>query len=463
MLTVISNSVCDSQNLVVSSEFQTFAHMANLFKPTYTRADPETGKKTTHRLKKWYGKYRDADGVLRRVPLCRDRMAAQAMLNDIIRKVERQVAGLIDKATDELAKPLAGHVDDFRTHLLANARSEKHVTETIRHVQNVTRQCNCRILADLQAAGDQFERYLANRRQSGVSHRTINADLVAVRSFCRWLISRQRMRLDPTSGLTRLNEEEDRRRERKPLSDDEAQRLIETTYRSERLYRKLAGKDRALLYLLAQRTGLRRKELRSLTPRSFQLDCSPPIVRLQAAESKRRKRDVLPLPDDLVPIFAEYLANRPPTLPVWPGSWWRRSAEMLRLDLSDAKIEPVDAEGRVIDFHGQRTTFITSLARAGVTPAAAQKLARHSDINLTLGVYTRLDAQDLTEALRRLPELSPTGSPSTGSRPARSELGKQEDKSPPELAKVVSAWPTLPDHIRQAILALISTAQTPTG
>ena len=44
-------------------------------------------------------------------------------------------------------------------------------------------------------------------------------------------------------------------------------------------------------------------------------------------------------------------------------------AEMLRLDLADAKIEPEDAQGRVVDFHGQRTTFISALARAGVSPA----------------------------------------------------------------------------------------------
>jgi integrase len=80
---------------------------------------------------------------------------------------------------------------------------------------------------------------------------------------------------------------------------------------------------------------------------------------------------------------------------------------MLALDLADAGIPRADRDGRVVDFHALRTTFITGLARAGVMPAMAQKLARHSDINLTLGVYTQLQLNDLAEAVAKLPVLWP--------------------------------------------------------
>ena len=92
-------------------------------------------------------------------------------------------------------------------------------------------------------------------------------------------------------------------------------------------------------------------------------------------------------------MLATYLADRDPDRAALARRWWQRSAEMLRQDLLNAGIEPEDDEGRVVDFHGQRTTFITGLARAGVAPAMAQRLARHSDINLTMGVYTRLGMQ----------------------------------------------------------------------
>ncbi len=42
------------------------------------------------------GQYKDATGRLRRQPLAIDKAAAQAMLNEIVRNVEREKAGLID-------------------------------------------------------------------------------------------------------------------------------------------------------------------------------------------------------------------------------------------------------------------------------------------------------------------------------------------------------------------------------
>ena len=103
---------------------------------------------------------------------------------------------------------------------------------------------------------------------------------------------------DPTADLTKLNEDVDRRRERRPLSDEEAQKLIETTYASPTVFRGLTGPDRALPHMVAQRTGLRRGELRSLTVRTFDLASDPPTVAVKARDSKRRRRELLPLSKD---------------------------------------------------------------------------------------------------------------------------------------------------------------------
>ena len=165
-------------------------------------------------------------------------------------------------------------------------------------------------------------------------------------------------------------------------------------------------RDRALLYLVALRTGLRRGELQSLTTRSFDFSVSPPTVTVEAAKSKHRSTDILPLSAEIAALLQPYLLARSSDAPVRPGSWWRQASKMLARDLTEAGISGVDAHGRVIDFHALRTTFITGLARAGVMPAMAQRLARHSDINLTLGVYTQLELGDLAEAVGRLPTLT---------------------------------------------------------
>lgn len=429
--------------------------MPHLIRRNYTKIDPETGEKTIRQTRKWYGQYRDVNGVLQRVPLCADKTAAKAMLMDLVRDTERRVAGLIDPATNQLSRLLSEHIDEYRTHLVAKARSEKHIGETIRLITHVVDECRYRILADLQTGGGRLEEYLADRREEGSAHRTINADLVAVRSFCRWLMDKGRIRDDPTRGMHRLNVEEDRRRERRALTDEEAQRLIDAAFRSTCHFRHLSGKDRSVMYTLAQRTGLRRNELRSLTPGSFDLDGNPPTVQVEARNSKRRKKDLLPLSADVAETMRVYIVGRPPQKPLWPGGWWRRSAEMLRVDLLDAKIEPEDDAGRVVDFHGQRTTFITALARAGVAPATAQKLARHSDINLTLGTYTRLNVEELADAVGKLADLRPSPVPDENATDAKPEIAPHDD---PQLAGVLAAWPNLPEHIHQAILALVGIA-----
>ncbi|MCY2986482.1 MAG: hypothetical protein NTY19_01225 [Planctomycetota bacterium] len=130
---------------------------------------------------------------------------------------------------------------------------------------------------------------------------------------------------------------------------------------------------------------------------------------------------------------------------------------MLRDDLVDAGIEPVDDDGRVVDFHGQRTTFITGLARAGVVPAMAQQLARHSDIKLTMGTYTRLTMQEMAAAVGTLPEIHLGGKPATSTAPSP-PVSPDVVSPDAELCRVVGAWPNLPGHIRQAILALLTAA-----
>jgi integrase len=151
-----------------------------------------------------------------------------------------------------------------------------------------------------------------------------------------------------------------------------------------------------------------------------------------ASYSKRRREDTQVLHPELVRQLKAWIAKKrwlkptTPLLPVCgrvPGGIDRKTHKMMRLDLAAARqkwIEEADGDDRAkreasdflayenhaglfADFHSCRHLFITSLERVGIRPKMAQTLARHSDVRLTLGVYTHVDMADQTAAIAALP------------------------------------------------------------
>ena len=101
-----------------------------------------------------------------------------------------------------------------------------------------------------------------------------------LRTFCRWMVRSNRARTNPIIGLSCIKvTDANKTRKRRPLTDDEAMRLLEWTRQSPEPFMDLSGPDRAMLYIAAINTGLRASELASLTPDSFELDGDRPLVR----------------------------------------------------------------------------------------------------------------------------------------------------------------------------------------
>src|SRR5712692_6829895 len=91
--------------------------MASLYKKPIVATDPKTGQKIKAKSKKWWGRYREENGVERRVPLAADKTAAQAMLNELVKKVERRAAGIVDRFDEHRKRPIGDHLADFELHL----------------------------------------------------------------------------------------------------------------------------------------------------------------------------------------------------------------------------------------------------------------------------------------------------------------------------------------------------------
>lgn len=78
---------------------------------------------------------------------------------------------------------------------------------------------------------------------------------------------------------------------------------------------------------------------------------------------------------------------------------------ILNRDLRLAGIPKCDERGRTLDVHALRTTFGTLLSKGGVAPRTAQAAMRHSDIRLTMQVYTDSKLLDVRGALDAPPAL----------------------------------------------------------
>ena len=239
------------------------------------------------------------------------------------------------------------------------------------------------------------------------SPRTVNSYTVSLISFYRWLVTTGRMNHNPISHLKKLAEDADRRHLRRAVTNEEFNRLFEAAYHSPKKVQGVDGPTRATIYLTAALTGLRRKELASLTRDDFRLNDPMPLVRIQGAYSKNKRTDEIPLHPTLVQQLQEYFDKTKPEegQPVFPlrapGGALRMTSKMMKHDCQTAGIDYFNSDG-FVDFHANRVLFITSLCRSNIGLITAQKLARHSDPKLTSNIYSKVSTEERSEAINAI-------------------------------------------------------------
>jgi integrase len=317
--------------------------------------------------------------------------------------VERARAGIHDVFEPHRKRPLLEHLEDWRTSLLADGASEKHVRQTVACARRVLSGCHFVFIADLSAS--RVQEYLASLRKDrqtpaaldpakewytknelagllgvkahvlpplvkrhrlpargngkarrfpketaeallsmrrrGRSVKTSNLYLDAVKGFCAWLVKDRRTADNPLALLAGGNVKLDRRHDRQTLSIDRLAAVLKVAASSQRTFRGLTGADRHALYLCAMGTGFRASELASLRPESFDLNAAPPTATVAAACTKNKRLAVQPLPPDVVQPLRGYLASREPGNLVWGSNWHDNAADMLRIDLEAASVSYV--------------------------------------------------------------------------------------------------------------------------
>ena len=98
---------------------------------------------------------------------------------------------------------------------------------------------------------------LQDRLCRGMSIQTSNYFITHLKAFGNWLVRSNRLAKNPFALLEKGKTETDRRHDRRELSADQMNELLERTRRSEREFRGLTGLDRFALYATAVGTGFR--------------------------------------------------------------------------------------------------------------------------------------------------------------------------------------------------------------
>ena len=115
-------------------------------------------------------------------------------------------------------------------------------------------------------------------------------------------------------------------------------------------------------------------------------------------------------------MLVTYLAGKPAGDPIRGGTWAKKGADMLRLDLDAAGIPSVltgPHEAEHADFHALRHSYLTLLGKSEADTRPDQELAGHSSPVISAH-YLHKRHDDLAGVVGKLPALVPVATGAAG-------------------------------------------------
>jgi len=466
-----------------------------------TRSEPKRPSKGPRKIrcvrlsKKWYGEFTGADGFKKRIALFTDQAASERELQDRQTHADKERLGLAAPREQEqhARRPLAEHLADYCAHLTRDGRSAQHVREVSSHAGWILKEGKFTTAAAVTHA--KVLACLDTLRKRGRAAETCKGYWRRFGAFLSWLVREGRAQHHPLARIGYTATDRAERHPRRPLEDDEFNRLVNAAETSGRTVESVAGHDRAMLYVLARYTGLRRGELGSLTLRSFDLDSATPTVKVNGAYTKNGEEAEIPLQASVVAWVRAWLRDKgevardAPLLAVGraegaakigrgrgrlkaaaPRRGGRKTSKMMQIDLAAARkawideaptageaarraehhgfLRYLDEDGRYADFHSNRMGFVTELHRQGVAPMVVRDLARHKDSRTTEKHYTRLGVKDMRSGIEALPP-----APRRAGEPLEAEEGRMTGTDGPSTSV---ALPGALDAARKCVAAIVA-------
>ncbi len=393
-----------------------------VYKATYKDRD---GKK--RKTAKWYLDFSDHNQLRHKIPAFADKRLSEAFGRNIEALVNCRVAGLepdiklnqwieilpdsilkkfvswglIDGQRAEITKPLTGHIKDYIEILKAKGLAKDSVVRTRNRLKKIVSECRFYYFRDITKSA--VEIYLGKLKKDGYSSTSRGHYLDTLKTFLNWAEQDQRIVKNPIAKLGKPARDSD---SKGVLTPEQFVSLIKTTFEKNTLIGRTTGQERAILYVLAGTTGLRRKELLMLAWDDISLLADNSYVRVTATAAKNDKEAKQPIPPFVVSILTALKAATRPKLCDRVFVSFRQSintAELIRADLAAVEIDLIDKDGNEICFHSLRNSYISFLANSNTPPKVIQELARHSDPRLTFNTYARTFEDAKQKAISFLP------------------------------------------------------------
>lgn len=316
---------------------------------------------------------------------------------------------LLSKSSLERSKTITEHLNDFikykKSQVALGAIKEKQVGVLTSRLNRVIKECSIKYLTDMKVTT--IERWISETLSNNkLAPKTINHHSAGMKQFSNWLFRNNKISDNILISLKKININSGNVTfTRRSLTDEEVSRLINTTKVSEATHNGVKGCERALAYQISLFSGLRYNEV--VTLERGDIDLENQTIRCRDINSKNGQTTTLPLQDELAAELQKYFTENPrlPKARVFP-KMPDKGIDLLKRDLIASHINYDTPEGRA-DYHSLRHTFCTRLAKSGVTPQLAQKMMRHSSIELTTNFYTHYLIGDQREAVAKLPKIVP--------------------------------------------------------
>ncbi|MBY0588786.1 tyrosine-type recombinase/integrase [bacterium] len=352
----------------------------------------------------WFKK----DGKRYQKALSSDRETAETKFHEMRVGADRRSLGMVDNNA-HLKAIMAEYLADR-----ARLKRASYVEYLRVRLNRILDYVNVRRVSELTVA--MVTHYEHDRKAKGVSQRTVNMEVGALKTMLRWAVNHERIGFNPLAKHTIAKH--DTPREGRAFTGDEIERLLSASPQPWR--------DIWYAYLVA---GMRKTELASLQWRDIDTEAREIIIRKSVAKTGRERR--IPIESGLWEILERRRCE-----PREPGKG--KTAAITRMvrerftrehvfttsantplthrsginhafirccKLAEIERQEVDADGNEVshlDIHSFRRTFATNLITGGTDPKTVQELLGHQTLEMTMNLYAKINTGNKRQAIATL-------------------------------------------------------------